>query len=115
MRRLFLLLVLSVFLAGCEEDSSQAKVIITVTNVDGVPVQNASIKMYTPVPGSIGWYGQTNEAGQITFASGLEAYQDLKAWKFLYKGCNYVHLKKGEVAEVTVILYPYGEPNGCVE
>jgi hypothetical protein len=51
----------------------------------------------------------------VVFRTGREAYYDLKAWKMIYEGCNYVRLVKGETVEVNVVIYPIGEPNGCVE
>ena len=57
----------------------------------------------------------TSPSGEVVFRTGREAYYDLKAWKMIYEGCNYVRLVKGETVEVNVVIYPIGEPNGCVE
>ena len=96
MKRLILLLVVMLSFSSCEEEATQYFVKIKVTNEDGVPVQNAAVKMFTPVPGSVEWYSFTNTAGEVVFKSGFEAYQDIKAWKMVYEGCNYVRLVRGE-------------------
>jgi len=80
MKRLILLLVVALSFSSCEEEPTQYFVKIKVTNEDGVPVQNAAVKMFTPVPGSVEWYNFTNTAGEVVFKSGFEAYQDIKAW-----------------------------------
>ena len=115
MKRLILLLVVILSFSSCEEEATQYFVKIKVTNEDGVPVQNAAVKMFTPVPGSQEWYSSTNTAGEVVFKSGCEAYRDIKAWKMVYEGCNYVRLVRGETIAVNVVLYPIGDPNGCVE
>ena len=115
MKRLILLLVVALSFSSCKEEPTQYFVKIKVTNEDGVPVQNAAVKMFTPVPGSVEWYNFTNTAGEVVFKSGFEAYQDIKAWKMVYEGCNYVRLVRGETIAVNVVLYPIGDPNGCVE
>lgn len=89
---------------------------IKVTNADGIPVQNAHVKMYAPVANSTEWYNFTDNSGEVVFRSGFEAYYDIKAWKLVYEGCNYVRLVKGETTEVNVKLYKIGDPiNGCTE
>ncbi len=114
MKRLLLLALVSFTLAGCEEPATEYFVRVKVTNEDGIPIQNANVKMFAPVNGSMEWYNTTNAKGEIVFRSGFEAYYDLKAWKLVYEGCNYVRLVKGETTEVNVVLLKIGDPNnGC--
>ena len=98
--------------SSCEEEGSEYFVKIRVTNEDGVPIQNAQVRMFTPVPGSTSWYNFTDVSGEIVFRSGFEAYHDIKARKMIYEGCNYVRLVKGETINVNVVIYPIGDPNG---
>jgi len=114
MKRLLLLLLVGLSFSSCEEDMTEYFVKVKVTNEDGVPIQNANVKMFAPVQNSTEWYNQTNSAGEVVFRSGFEAYYDLKAWKLVYEGCNYVRLVRGETIDVNVVIYPIGDPiNGC--
>ena len=115
MKRFILLLLVGLFFGSCEEEVTEYFVKVKVTNEDGVPIQNAAVKMFAPVAGSTEWYSFTGPSGEVVFKSGFEAYYDLKAWKMIYEGCNYVRLVKGETIDVNVVLYPIGDPNGCVE
>tara|TARA_B100001113_G_C20727868_1_gene456564 strand:+ start:259 stop:606 length:348 start_codon:yes stop_codon:yes gene_type:complete len=115
MKRFILLLLVGLFFGSCEEEATEYFVKVRVTNEDGVPIQNAAVKMSAPVTGSTEWYNFTGPSGEVVFRSGFEAYYDLKAWKMVYEGCNYVRLVKGETVDVNVVIYPIGDPNGCVE
>jgi len=117
MKRLFLFIVVAFTFSSCEEaeGSTEYFVRVTVTNDEGIPIQNASVKMYTPVPSTTEWYSFTNDRGQVLFRSGFEAYHDVKAWKLIYEGCDYVRLVKGETVDVSITLYPIGDPNGCLD
>lgn len=115
MKRFILLLLVGLFCGSCEEEATEYFVKVKVTNEDGVPIQNAAVKMFAPVNGSTEWYSFTGSNGEVLFRSGFEAYYDLKAWKMVYEGCNYVRLVKGETIDVNVVIYPIGDPNGCVE
>ena len=115
MKRLFLFFLVVLTFSSCEEEGSEYFVKIRVTNEDGVPIQNAQVRMFTPVPGSTSWYNFTDVSGEIVFRSGFEAYHDIKARKMTYEGCNYVRLVKGETINVNVVIYPIGDPNGCAE
>lgn len=116
MKRFILLLVVGLIFSSCEEGSTEYFVKVKVTNEDGVPVQNAQVRMFAPVDGSTEWFNFTNTAGELVFRSGFEAYHDIKAYKMIYEGCNYVRLVKGETIDVNVVLYPIGDPNsGCIE
>jgi hypothetical protein len=116
MKRFFLIALIGLFLTSCQEEVvNEYFVRVKVTNEDGVPVQNAAVKMFVPVPGSTEWYNFTDVSGELVFRSGFEAYYDIKAWKLVYEGCNYVRLVKGETVDVNVVIYPIGEPNGCVQ
>ena len=115
MKRFILLLLVGLFFGSCEEEATEYFVKVKVTNEDGVPIQNAAVKMFAPVAGSTEWYSFTGPSGEVVFRSGFEAYYDLKAWKMVYEGCNYVRLVKGETIDVNVVIYPIGDPNGCVE
>lgn len=115
MKRFILLLLVGLFLVSCQEEATEYFVKVKVTNEDGVPIQNAAVKMSAPVAGSTEWYNFTGPSGDVVFRSGFEAYYDLKAWKMVYEGCNYVRLVRGETIDVNVVIYPIGDPNGCVE
>ena len=115
MKRLFLFFLVVLTFSACEEESSEYFVKIRVTNEDGVPIQNAQVRMFTPVTGSTSWYNFTDVSGELVFRSGFEAYHDIKARKMIYEGCNYVRLVKGETVNVNVVIYPIGDPNGCAE
>ena len=115
MKRFILLLLVGLFFGSCEEEATEYFVKVKVTNEDGVPIQNAAVKMFAPVAGSTEGYSFTGPSGEVVFRSGFEAYYDLKAWKMVYEGCNYVRLVKGETIDVNVVIYPIGDPNGCVE
>ena len=55
MKRLFLLLLVAVTFSSCEEDATEYFVKVTVTNEDGLPVQNAAVKMFPPIQNSTEW------------------------------------------------------------
>ena len=115
MKHFILLFLAGMFFSSCEEEATEYFVRVKVTNEDGVPIQNAAVKMFAPVDGSTEWYNFTGPSGEVVFRSGFEAYYDIKAWNMVYEGCNYVRLVKGETIDVNVVLYPIGDPNGCVE
>ena len=115
MKRFILLLLVGLLFGSCEEEVTEYFVKVKVTNEDGVPIQNAAVKMFAPVAGSTEWYNFTGTSGEVVFRSGFEAYYDIKAWKMIYEGCNYVRLVKGGTIDVNVVIYPIGDPNGCVE
>jgi len=116
MKRFILLALIGFVLTSCQEEVvDEYFVKVKVVNENGVPIQNAAVKMFAPVAGATEWYNFTDPSGELIFRSGFEAYYDLKAWKMIYEGCNYVRLVKGETVEVNVVIYPIGEPNGCVE
>jgi hypothetical protein len=115
MKRFILLLLVGLLFGSCQDEGTEYFVKVKVTNEDGVPIQNAAVKMFAPVPGATEWYNFTGMSGEVVFRSGFEAYYDIKAWKMVYEGCNYVRLVKGETIDVNVVIYPIGDPNGCVE
>ena len=117
MKRFILLVLIGFVLTSCQEEVvNEYFVKVKVVNENGVPIQNAAVKMFAPVAGAEEWYDDTTSpSGEVVFRTGREAYYDLKAWKMIYEGCNYVRLVKGETVEVNVVIYPIGEPNGCVE
>ena len=124
MKRFILLVLIGFVLTSCQEEVvDEYFVKVKVVNENGVPIQNAAVKMFAPVAGATEWYEEaTDPSGEVVFRTGRyaenparEAYYDLKAWKMIYEGCNYVRLVKGETVEVNVVIYPIGEPNGCVE
>jgi len=116
MKRFILLVLIGFILTSCQEEVVEEYFVkVKVVNENGVPIQNAAVKMFAPVAGATEWYNFTDPSCELIFRSGFEAYYDLKAWKMIYEGCNYVRLVKGETVEVNVVIYPIGEPNGCVE
>ena len=116
MKRFILLVLIGFVLTSCQEEVVEEYFVkVKVVNENGVPIQNAAVKMFAPVSGATEWYNFTDPSCALIFRSGFEAYYERKAWKMIYEGCNYVRRVKGETVEVNVVIYPIGEPNGCVE
>ena len=102
-------------LTGCKKETAVGVVGITVTNEDGVPIQNSRVNLSVPVDGANEYFGTTDENGYIEFKSGLHVFYDVYVWKGIWEGCDFVEIKPGTSTQKNIIIYPPGTTfNGCI-
>lgn len=111
---LSLLLVLALGL-GCKKSPGDAEVRVRVVTPKGIPVQNATVRMYAPVDNAaaVDEYRYTDVDGYCEFSYAHKAFLSLDVVKGTWKGCDYVELVEGQLVEKNLVIYPFGTPNGC--
>ena len=118
--KLALLLGLMLGLGGCYDRTPEYKAEFTVKNADGIPIQNALVRVFAPVdvaPGSnapVDFYLYTNESGKASLTYGYKAFFEVHSQKGSFRGCTYIELFENETVQKTVILRAFNDPNnGC--
>lgn len=117
MKQLLLLLFVVFAAFGCKKDSGDYAVRVRVVTPDGIPIQNATVRMYAPIsdPGAVDEYRFTDVDGYCEFEYKYKAFLSLDVVKGSWKGCDYVELMQGETVNKKLTIYPFGSPNGCPE
>ena len=119
MKQLLLILSVMMLSVSCKKTVGTGTITITVTNKDGVPIQNCNVKLTYPESPESAWgvdyyLNKTDINGQITFNSKVNAYFDVYTWKGIWEGCDFVEFEPGKEKTKTVIIHPPGTPfNGC--
>lgn len=118
MKKIIVLLFLSFIFASCEKKTDFYKVEVQVVSESGLPIQNATVKLTVPIDDeTLQDYSYTTGVdGKAFFELKNEAYYNIQSWKWYYRGCNYVELKKNETVKRTVVLRGWDDPyNGCLD
>jgi hypothetical protein len=117
------LLVIFLF-SGCSKDDEESfPFTIQVTTPEGLPVQNAFIKVDAPVaPDRLlaEFEGRTDMHGEITFRYSYPAVLKIRAMRSfdgiipLWIGCGFVKLESNQNVRARVVVRPF-DPNigGC--
>ncbi len=110
-------LIIGLTFWGCEKEKlGPYSIQVSVTNKFGIPIQNATLRMYAPIgsDGTVNFYGTTNEDGQFTFEYDYPAYLRIDAVKSSWKGCGFVELNQQNEVGTLIVMKPFNDlDNGC--
>lgn len=119
MKRLILIFGVMVLALGCARNAGSSTVELTITNEDGVPIQNCNVKLTFEGSAESQWgvdfyLAQTDIDGKVSFSNDKHTYFDVFVWKGTWTGCDFVEFKPGTDARKNTIIYPPGTVfNGC--
>jgi hypothetical protein len=119
MKQLLMIIGIVALSLSCAKRTGNGNITITVTNLEGVPIQNCNVKLTYPGSPESAWgvdyfLSTTDINGQVTFKSPLNAYFDVYTWKGIWEGCDFVEFEPGVIKDKKVIIYPPGTAfNGC--
>jgi hypothetical protein len=104
------LAILSLGFVGCEKEADPIyRARVRVVNIDGIPIQNADIRIDTELedPLALAFYSKTDIEGYVYFSYRYKAIFDVTATKgFGFLGCGYVELFPDEEVESIITIYP---------
>ena len=119
MKQVLLVLGMFVLSLSCAKREGNGIVTVTVTNSNGVPIQNCNVKLTYPESPESSWgvdyfLDKTDINGEVTFRLPVNAYFDVYVWKGIWEGCDFVEFEPGITKSKAVVIYPPGTPfNGC--
>jgi hypothetical protein len=125
MKKLLLILApiaLAFSSAGCsKEEAATYPFTILVTNVDGIPVQNATVEVNAPVTPSRmlpDFKGRTDLSGRVSFEYQYEAVLKIEAVRSVdgvfpdWIGCGFVKLEANKPVTARVVLREFDPDRG---
>jgi len=114
MRKILIILSVCTLMLSCSKENTRYQVELRVVSLSGIPVGNASIKLYVPVPQAEEMFRTTDENGIVVFEIPAKAYYNVKTWKGSHRGCGFVEFVKGEYVKKDIIIRTWGDPlNSC--
>ncbi len=114
MRKILIILSVCFLMLSCNKKDNTYRAELRVVTLSGIPIQNASIKLFVPNPTATEFYTITDDDGKAYFEIKAKAFYDVKTWKGTYRGCGFVEFKKGELVTKDIIIRTWGDPlNTC--
>lgn len=114
MRKILIILSVCTLMLSCKKEDTRYRAELRVVTLSGIPIPNASLKLYVPNPEANEFYVKTDEDGKALFEIKAKAFYDVKTWRGTYRGCGFVEFKKGELVTKDIIIRPWGDPlNTC--
>jgi len=114
MRKILIILSVCTLMLSCEKPDDRYRAKLRVVTLSGIPIPNASIKLYVPNPEAEEFFLTTDIDGFARFEIKAKAFYDVKTWRGTYRGCGFVEFKKGEYVTKDIIIRPWGDPlNSC--
>lgn len=108
--------------AGCAKDTAaKYPFTILVTNIEGVPVQNATVEVNAPVTPSRmlpDFKGRTDLSGRVSFEYEFEAVLKIQAVRSVdgvfpdFIGCGFVKLEANKAVTARVVLREFDPDRG---
>lgn len=115
-------LIIALGSAGCsKEEAATYPFTILVTNVDGIPVQNATVEVNAPVTPSRmlpDFKGRTDLSGRVSFEYEYEAVLKVEAVRSVdgvfpdWIGCGFIKLEANKSVTARVVLREFDPDRG---
>jgi len=113
-KRLIIAAISMIAVASCAPKKDPYRLLVTVVDPDGIPVQNALVYYGVPIEGDIiegsdREFIYTNIDGEALFTHPGKAVIEVIASKAAYRKCDVFELEMG-LTEVIMTIYPWEDP-----